>query len=170
MSAIWGRAEVGELAVMSQFDPLRSNAGSRYCAAASPCLDSRQSAMLPLWPGAADAIIPFSSTVAGGSQPKPDSLRYPFTTGGRLRAPGEHMKALWIGVAALALVARPAISADMPTKAPLYKAPPLVWSWTGFYGGANVGYSWGNSSNDWNIFAANANGPTVWGMPRILLR
>jgi outer membrane immunogenic protein len=44
-----------------------------------------------------------------------------------------------------ALVAAPAFAADMPLKAP----PPAVAPaplWTGFYLGANVGYSWGNSS------------------------
>jgi outer membrane immunogenic protein len=35
-----------------------------------------------------------------------------------------------------------AIAADMPTKAP--RAPAVIpYSWTGFYVGANVGYTWG---------------------------
>jgi outer membrane immunogenic protein len=53
-----------------------------------------------------------------------------------------------------------ASAADMPLKAPPLP-PPAVFSWTGFYGGANVGYSWGNSSNTWNIFAANLGGNAV---------
>src|SRR4029077_8935436 len=53
-----------------------------------------------------------------------------------------------------------ASAADMPLKAPPLP-PPAVFSWTGFYGGANVGYSWGNSSNTWNIFAANFGGNAV---------
>lgn len=39
-----------------------------------------------------------------------------------------------------------AMAADMPVKAPVYKAPPVVvaWTWDGFYVGGHVGYSWGN--------------------------
>jgi outer membrane immunogenic protein len=56
------------------------------------------------------------------------------------------------------LVAAPlntASAADMALKAPPL-APAPVYSWTGFYVGANVGYSWGRSNNDWNFFAQNA--------------
>jgi outer membrane immunogenic protein len=36
--------------------------------------------------------------------------------------------------------AQAASAADMPTKAPIIKAPPpIVYSWTGFYGGLNAG-------------------------------
>jgi outer membrane immunogenic protein len=35
-----------------------------------------------------------------------------------------------------------ALAADIPLKAP----PPPVWSWTGFYIGGNVGYSWGSAN------------------------
>jgi outer membrane immunogenic protein len=57
----------------------------------------------------------------------------------------------------VALIAGPATAADMAVKAPLYKAPIVApWSWTGFYVGANLGYSWGRSSNDWNFVAFNA--------------
>ena len=38
-----------------------------------------------------------------------------------------------------------AFAADMPVKAPIYKAPAYVDpSWTGLYIGGNIGYSWGN--------------------------
>jgi outer membrane immunogenic protein len=57
---------------------------------------------------------------------------------------GTIMKKLLLGSAMLAaLVAGPALAADMPVKArPL---PPPVWSWTGFYVGGNVGYAWAHS-------------------------
>jgi outer membrane immunogenic protein len=36
-----------------------------------------------------------------------------------------------------------ALAADMPLKAP---PPPPLYVWTGWYGGVNVGYSWGHST------------------------
>lgn len=50
-------------------------------------------------------------------------------------------KLIAAGVAAATLLSAPAIAADLPTKAPIYKAAPL-YNWTGWYGGANVGYGW----------------------------
>jgi outer membrane immunogenic protein len=40
-----------------------------------------------------------------------------------------------------------AFAADLPAKAPVFKAPPpaAAYSWTGFYVGANAGYAWGHS-------------------------
>jgi outer membrane immunogenic protein len=62
------------------------------------------------------------------------------------------MKRLLIGIAATAsLLATSAIAADLPAKAPpVYTKAPVfepIYDWTGFYVGANVGYSWGNSSS-----------------------
>lgn len=52
------------------------------------------------------------------------------------------MRKMLIAVAALAtLIVRPALAADMPLKAPPPPAP--VFSWTGFYIGANAGGAWG---------------------------
>jgi outer membrane immunogenic protein len=50
------------------------------------------------------------------------------------------------GIALAALIVGPALAADMPVKAPVYKAPPpvVVYNWTGFYVGVNAGYSWGD--------------------------
>src|SRR5256885_11865484 len=57
-----------------------------------------------------------------------------------------------IGLLALTGVAA---AADLPMKAPVYKAPPVIvdpWSWTGVYIGVNAGYSWGRSRTDVNYF------------------
>jgi outer membrane immunogenic protein len=41
-----------------------------------------------------------------------------------------------------------ASAADLPVKAPVYKAPIIApYSWTGFYVGGNIGYSWGNADS-----------------------
>jgi outer membrane immunogenic protein len=51
-----------------------------------------------------------------------------------------------IGLLAFAATGTPASAADLPVKAPVYKAPPVLpYSWAGFYLGGNVGYSWGRS-------------------------
>jgi outer membrane immunogenic protein len=65
---------------------------------------------------------------------------------------------LFSGVALCALlVAAPAMAADMPVKAPI--APPVIpYSWTGFYVGANVGYSWGRAETDFSATSLAAFG------------
>ncbi len=45
-----------------------------------------------------------------------------------------------LAAAAAVAFASPANAADMPVKAPVYKAPPLVASWGGFYIGGGVGF------------------------------
>src|SRR5262249_60817321 len=58
------------------------------------------------------------------------------------------MKKLLLGtVAAAAVVVGPALAADLPTKAPIVKAPPVVvvFNWTGCYIGGYGGGAWGNS-------------------------
>ena len=61
------------------------------------------------------------------------------------------MKSLGITVAALAALGLgPAVAADMPVKAPVYKAPPppAIYSWSGFYIGANIGGGWSRNNTD----------------------
>ena len=49
---------------------------------------------------------------------------------------------------ALALTTSSAFAADLPSlKAPIV-APPPAFSWTGLYGGVNIGYGFGNSDQD----------------------
>jgi outer membrane immunogenic protein len=62
------------------------------------------------------------------------------------------MKRLLIGISAAAsLLATGALAADLPVKAPIYKAPEPVFNWTGFYAGGNLGYSAGNADNSATI-------------------
>jgi outer membrane immunogenic protein len=61
------------------------------------------------------------------------------------------MKRALLGIVAIAsLVGTSALAADlaprMYTKAPV--APPVLYDWTGFYIGGNIGYSWGRSRDD----------------------
>jgi outer membrane immunogenic protein len=58
------------------------------------------------------------------------------------------MKRTLIASAAFAslLTATNAFAADLPVKAPVVVA--VVYDWTGFYIGTNVGYSWGRGSTD----------------------
>jgi outer membrane immunogenic protein len=52
-------------------------------------------------------------------------------------------------VGAMLLFAGPALAADVGNSASSYKAPPLapVFSWTGWYIGANAGFGWGQSTS-----------------------
>jgi outer membrane immunogenic protein len=62
-------------------------------------------------------------------------------------------KILLMSAAFAALGASSVFAADMRAKLPV-KAPikaPVVYDWTGFYIGANVGWSFGNQSTDWTI-------------------
>jgi len=77
-------------------------------------------------------------------------------------------KRVLLGVSALALLAGTASAADMATRYPV-KAMPMpvqVFSWTGFYVGANAGWGWADNSLSyttpgWGTFdynVGNANG------------
>lgn len=60
------------------------------------------------------------------------------------------MKCLLGAVSAAVLLTSSAFAADMPVKAPVYKAP--GFNWTGFYAGVDAGYNW--SSTDLFVPAA----------------
>jgi outer membrane immunogenic protein len=52
-----------------------------------------------------------------------------------------------------------ASAADMPIKAPAYKAPPVaVYNWTGFYIRGNVGGEWGRFNDPFSAAAVTAFG------------
>jgi outer membrane immunogenic protein len=74
------------------------------------------------------------------------------------------MKKLATAIAALGLIGTPVFAADMAVKAPP-PAPAPVFSWTGFYGGLNMGVSFGRASADVNYFAPAIFGTTVCNDP-----
>jgi outer membrane immunogenic protein len=67
---------------------------------------------------------------------------------------------------ATALLATQAFAADLPVPAPPPRAPAAyvpvvpVFTWTGFYIGANGGYAFGNTNN-WSVTGSGAGGPPV---------
>src|SRR5262249_19746680 len=78
--------------------------------------------------------------------------------------PVAFMKILEAAIIASALIRTTAFAADMAVRMPVKAPPPPpapVYSWTGFYVGVNVGYSWGRSNNNWNYFnqIASLGGP-----------
>jgi outer membrane immunogenic protein len=80
------------------------------------------------------------------------------------------MRNFLLSTVALAALAGQAFAADLPSRkeAPVYIAPAPVFSWTGFYGGLDIGGSWGNA-NLWvpgingNQFSHNATNNGVIG-------
>lgn len=52
------------------------------------------------------------------------------------------MNRLFLAAVAAVLCGSPAVAADMPVKAPAYRAP-AAFSWTGCYLGGHVGFGWG---------------------------
>ncbi|PPD46611.1 MAG: hypothetical protein CTY15_00945 [Methylocystis sp.] len=78
---------------------------------------------------------------------------------------------------ALALVAGSALAADLPTRKapPAYIPPPPVFSWTGLYGGVNVGYGFGDgtiSNGGWAYISPAVGGGLpaggLWNVPNNL--
>src|SRR5262245_30980453 len=63
------------------------------------------------------------------------------------------MRKQLLGTLAVLALAGPAMAADLPVKAPVYKAQVVdPWAWTGFYVGLNAGSSWGKSATDITYF------------------
>lgn len=62
-----------------------------------------------------------------------------------------------LAVIALAgLIAAPAFAADIPTAAPVYKAPaPLAYSWTGLYAGGNIGIGLARNPTEFAVTTSN---------------
>jgi outer membrane immunogenic protein len=77
------------------------------------------------------------------------------------------MKRLLMGAAGAVLAGAQAFAADLPVKAPPV-APAIAYSFTGFYVGANGGYSWGRASTDLtetSITTTTATITTLGGTP-----
>ena len=76
-------------------------------------------------------------------------------------------------VACMALIAGSANAADLPSRkaAPVYVPPAPTFSWTGLYGGVNIGYGFGNGDQDqgglgWLTVAGAF--PAGWTLPNDL--
>lgn len=68
-------------------------------------------------------------------------------------------RSLLLAAACAIVTVQAAAAADMPTKAPAYKAvEPLPYNWTGLYVGAHAGYGWG--SNQSTATSATSSFPT----------
>ena len=62
----------------------------------------------------------------------------------------QRLIAALITTAAVVGFACSASAADLPVKAPVQQvAPPILYNWSGWYVGANAGYSWGTSAIDY---------------------
>src|SRR5262249_58534047 len=62
-----------------------------------------------------------------------------------------------VGACALSLASQPGGAADIPTKAPVYKAPPIFWGWAGLYIGTHSGAAVSTST------FSDPFGPSIYG-------
>lgn len=70
----------------------------------------------------------------------------------------DKMRRFVVALLATSALTFAAQAADMPTKAPVYKAPPVaMYNWTGCYLGGNVGGIWGRSNVDIPAYPSNFN-------------
>jgi outer membrane immunogenic protein len=82
---------------------------------------------------------------------------------------GVAVKKIFVGgIFASVFASAPVLAADMPVKAPVYKASAPSFSWTGCYIGAVAGYGWGSSDQSFvgggpAIRGADVNGGTAGG-------
>ena len=73
------------------------------------------------------------------------------------------MRKSFVAILGAALFSSAAIAADMPVKAPVYLPPPPTW--TGFYAGGNIGYSWGEARTDITGNGSTIAFPPTWFAP-----
>jgi outer membrane immunogenic protein len=70
----------------------------------------------------------------------------------------EKMRRFVVALLATSALTFAAQAADLPVKAPVYKAPPvMLYNWTGFYLGINGGGAWGRSSFDFSTGTTSGN-------------
>jgi outer membrane immunogenic protein len=74
------------------------------------------------------------------------------------------MKKLMVAGVLVGALGGVASAAELPVKAP-YQPPPPVWSWTGFYIGANGGYGVANDDVTQTIFVTPPAGPLTFFSP-----
>ena len=70
------------------------------------------------------------------------------------------MRTLFLAASAMLtlLAGGPATAADMPARAPMYKAqPPVAYSWTGLYVGGHLGAGW--ATNEWRAVEIGGSNP-----------
>ncbi len=74
------------------------------------------------------------------------------------------MRHLLLSAVAFSVLAGAALAADLPARkeAPVYVAPPPVFTWTGFYIGADIGGGWANANV--NNVLGNFNSGTIGGV------